>query len=123
MGVEDGHIVGDRQLIDLIEADPAPAQWPAERPCVAGDDAFAPAHAHAHDVHELGILGEELAQGFGVLRVQRRLKGIDDPSRAAESRNRVLLASRWSSRAMMVRIGRRSPNLTDASCSVVLGAA
>jgi hypothetical protein len=38
VAVEHDDVIGDRQLVDLVEADAAPGQRAGERPGVTGDD-------------------------------------------------------------------------------------
>jgi hypothetical protein len=58
------------QRVNLVEANPVSAQRAVERPGVPVDDALPTPHPHAHDVDELGVLGEQLTQGRRVLGVQ-----------------------------------------------------
>jgi hypothetical protein len=59
VGVDESHIMGDSEFIDLIEPDSSPAQRSIEGPGVPGDYALPATHAHAEDVHELGVVTEQ----------------------------------------------------------------
>jgi hypothetical protein len=60
----------------------------SERTRVAGGDVLAPAHARARDVHELGVVGEDLTHGVGVLGVQGGGEAFDDLSGLGEGSHR-----------------------------------
>jgi hypothetical protein len=59
VGVQDHYIIGNAEFVDLIEPDDSSAQRSIKGPSVAGHDALPPSHAHAEDVHELGVIAEE----------------------------------------------------------------
>ena len=71
---QDRHVIGDTELVDLVEVDAASAERPGEGPAVAVDNALSATHAHSHDVDELGVIDEQLAELVGVLRIQGRAK-------------------------------------------------
>jgi len=74
---QDRYVIGDTELVNLIEVDAASAERPGEGPAVAVDNALSATHAHSHDVDELGIVGEQLAELVGVLRIQGPREGVD----------------------------------------------
>ena len=80
-------VFGDRQLVDLVEADAASGERTGQRPGVTRDDGVAAPHAHPRDVHGLGVGGEDRADRAGVLGIQRRRERIDDIPGLGERRH------------------------------------
>ena len=81
---QDRHVIGDTELVDLVEVDAASAERPGEGPAVAVDNALSATHAHSHDVDELGVIDEQLAELVGVLRIQGPCEGDDQFARTGE---------------------------------------
>jgi len=81
---QDRHVIGDTELVDLVEVDAASAERPGEGPAVAVDNPLSATHAHSHDVDELGVIDEQLAELVGVLRIQgpvRRRRPVREDGR------------------------------------------
>ena len=104
--VHDRDVVGDGQFIDRVEFNKAALQRTGEGPGMAGDDAIASLHPHAHDVDELGVLGEQLADVLSVLRIEGVGECRDDVARRGEVGHALSSIPNWPVRLIV-------PSLVD----------